>query len=69
MRLKRHPGLNRQMLVSLLSGNAVRGVLTKTPGTLLILQGCTVHEPGSEPAPADGEIVIDQANVDFIQLL
>ncbi|MGV0627199.1 hypothetical protein [Mycolicibacter minnesotensis] len=69
MSLKRHPGLNRQMLVSLRSGNAVRGVLTKTPGRLLILQGCTVHEPGAEPAAADGEIVIDQANVDFIQLL
>lgn len=69
MSLRRHPGLNREVLVSLYSGNAVRGVLTKTPGPLLILQGCTVHEPGSEPTPADGEIVIDQANVDFIQLL
>ncbi|MFV8049740.1 hypothetical protein [Mycobacterium sp. 48b] len=69
MRLKRHPGLNREVLVSLYSGNAVRGVLTKTPGPLLILQGCTVHEPGAEAAPADGEIVIDQANVDYIQLL
>lgn len=66
---RRHPGLNRQVLVSLFSGNAVSGVLTRTPGPRLILQGCTVHEPGSEPSPADGEIVIDQANVDFIQLL
>lgn len=66
---RRHPGLGRQVLVSLFSGNAVRGVLTKTPGPLLILQGCTVHEAGSEPASADGEIVIDQANVDYIQLL
>lgn len=66
---RRHPGLNRQVLVSLYSGNAVGGVLTKTPGPKLILQGCTVYEPGSEPAPADGEIVIDQANVDYIQIL
>ena len=57
------------MIVSLFSGNAVSGVLTKTPGPLLIMQGCTVHEPGSEPTPADGEIVIDSANVDYVQIV
>lgn len=65
----RHPGLNRKVLVSLYSGNAVSGVLVKTPGPLLIMQGCMVHEPSSEPAAADGEIVIDTANVDYVQIL
>lgn len=66
---RRHPGLNRQVLVSLYSGNAVSGVLTKTPGSLLILRGCTVLEPGAEPAQADGEIVIDTANIDYLQVV
>jgi small nuclear ribonucleoprotein (snRNP)-like protein len=55
---RRHPGLNKQVLISLFSGNAVSGVLTATPGEFLILRGCTVLEPGSEPAAADGEMVI-----------
>lgn len=69
MRLRRHPGLNRKVLVSLFSGNAVSGVLTRTPGPLLILQGAQIHEPGVEPVKADGEIVIDLENVDFVQIV
>lgn len=65
---KRHRGLNKQVLVSLFSGNAVSGVLTEVAGDFLILRGCTVHEPGADPTPADGEIVIDTANVDYIQI-
>lgn len=57
------------MLVSLFSGNGVSGVLVATPGPLLILRGCMVHEPGAEAAPAEGEIVIDGANVDFVQIV
>jgi hypothetical protein len=28
-----------------------------------------IHEPGAEPAAADGEIVIDGANVDYVQIV
>lgn len=66
---RRHPGLHRNVLVSLFSGNGVSGVLVATPGPLLILRGCMVHEPGAEAAPAEGEIVIDGANVDFVQIV
>ena len=61
--------LNRTVLVSLISGNAVGGVLTYEGRDSLILRGVTVHEPGSDPAPADGEVRIDRINVDFIQVL
>lgn len=57
------------MLVALYSGNAVSGVLTRTAGPLLILQGAMIHEPSAEPVKADGEVVIDQANVDFVQIV
>lgn len=70
MRLKRHPGLNRQVLVSLFSGNAVSGVLVSTPGRFLVLKGCKIHDAeASAPTPADGEIVIDHANVDYVQIV
>ncbi|AMS02021.1 hypothetical protein SEA_PHRANN_3 [Mycobacterium phage Phrann] len=65
---RRNPALNRQVLVSLFSGNAISGVLVADVGGRLILKGCTVHEPGVEPATADGEIVIDKANVDYMQI-
>lgn len=65
---KRHPGLNRKVLVSLFSGNAVSGVLV-TAGPLFILKGCLVHETGNESASADGDIVIDRANIDYVQIV
>lgn len=61
--------LNRNVLVSLMSGNALSGICTHETRTALILRGVTVHEPGNDPAPADGEVLIDRVSVDFIQLL
>ena len=60
---------HRKILVNLLSGNAISGVCTHEERYALIVKGATVHEPGSDPVPADGEILIDRSNVDFIQLL
>lgn len=61
--------MNRQVLVNLVSGTAVSGVCTYIGRTALVLRGATVHETGADPTPADGEILIDPINVDFIQLL
>lgn len=55
--------------MSLFSGNAVSGVLTEVLRHDYVLKGCMVHEPGVEPQPADGEILIDRANVDYIQIV
>lgn len=66
---RRHPGMNREVLVSLFSGNGVSGVLVKCAGGYLFLRNCIIHEPGAEPVKADGEILVHEANVDFIQLL
>lgn len=60
---------NRTVLVNLMSGNAISGVCVLKTAQALVLKGATVHEPGAEPAPADGEVFIDRINVDFIQLL
>ena len=61
--------LQRNVLVNLISGNAVSGVCTYDGRQVLILRGATVHTSDSDPTPADGEIVIDRINVDFIQIL
>lgn len=60
---------DRQVLVNLCSGNAVGGVCIYDGEDMLVLRGATIHEPDSEPAPADGEILIDRINIDFIQVL
>ena len=66
----RRPALrNRNVLVNLMSGNALSGVCTHETRTALILRAVTVHEPGNDPAPADGEVLIDRVSVDFVQLL
>lgn len=57
------------MLVNLISGNAISGVCTYEHVHTLVLKGATVHQADSEPAPADGEVLIDRANVDFVQIL
>lgn len=67
---RQHPGLNRKVLVSLFSGNAVSGVLVATPGTFLVLKACEVFDEGaSAPSPADGEIIVDTINVDYVQVV
>lgn len=56
--------------MSLYSGNAVSGVLVATPGRLMILRGCTIHDAeASGPSRADGEIVVDLVNVDYVQIV
>lgn len=63
----RHPALSRRVLITLLSGNGIEGVLVQKIGYQYVIKGAVVHEPGVQPAAADGEIVIDAANVDYIQ--
>ena len=59
----------RTVLINLLSGNAIGGVCVHDGREAITVRGATIHEPNAEPAPADGEILIDRINVDFIQLL
>lgn len=61
--------IHRKVLVNLLSGNALAGVVTFEGRHALVLRGATVHTTDSDPAPADGEVLIDRASIDFIQML
>lgn len=59
----------RKVLINLLSGNAIGGVCVHEGRDTITVRGATLHEPDAEPVAADGEILIDRINVDFIQLL
>jgi hypothetical protein len=64
----RHPALDTKVIVNLFSGNAVEGICVRVKPTYLV-RAAVLHQPGAEATPVDGEISIDVANVDFIQIL
>lgn len=67
---RRHSAVGRTVIVNLFSGNAIEGVCTFEGRECLIMRGAVVHEPGTDATPrADGEVKIDRANVDYIQML
>ncbi|WPM94327.1 hypothetical protein VG1_CDS0003 [Arthrobacter phage Cupello] len=59
----------RRCVVNLKSGRAIDGVLVRKDGPLLVLKNSVLLEQGSEPAPIDGEAVVEAVDVDFIQAL
>ncbi len=66
---RKHPALQREAVWNLVSGSTIRAVLVDEVGPKLILRAASVYEPGQEWIPADGEIVIDSTNVDYVQVL
>ncbi|UXE05355.1 RNA binding protein [Arthrobacter phage Renna12] len=63
------PVVARRCVVNLKSGRAVDGVLVRRDVGLLFLKNAVLLEQGEEPAPIDGEAVVQTVNVDFIQAL
>lgn len=61
--------VNRRVIVNLTTGKAIDGVLVRQSGPLLILKGASLLEPGADPVPMDGEVVVERDRVDFIQAL
>ena len=59
--------VRRRVLVNLTTGQAIEGVLLRQSGPLLVVVNATLHEPNAEPAPLDGEAVIERDRVAFIQ--
>ncbi|WP_216867385.1 hypothetical protein [Mycolicibacterium goodii] len=69
MWFRKHPGLNRKVLVSLYSGSAVAGVLVSARAPWLTIKGATVFEADAQPVEADGEILVHESNVDYMQIV
>ena len=58
-----------RVVVNLKSDCAVEAVLYRQTGRLLELRDATIHEPGSPPAKADGAIVVELSQVDYVQIV
>jgi hypothetical protein len=66
--------VKRRVVVNLkasggIPGAAIEGVLLRKTGPLLVLADATVHQFEGESSSADGELVIERSNVDYIQAL
>lgn len=63
----RRTAIRRRVLVNLRTDKAIEGVLWATRGELLVLRGAVVLE-GGKAIKVDGEVVVEMANVDFVQV-
>lgn len=61
--------INRRVLANLIDGSAMDGVLIARRRGYLVLKNVTRLDPGSEPTPVDGEVLVDKDRVDFLQVL
>jgi hypothetical protein len=59
----------KTVLVNLDGGSAVRGVLYETRGALLHLMNAELLEPGSDPIPMAGSVLIERGRVLFVQVV
>lgn len=59
--------LHRRVMVNLTTGAAIDGVLWDERGPLIVLRDATLHEPGSEPATLDGEVIVERERIAFVQ--
>jgi hypothetical protein len=57
----------RRVVINLKSGQAVDGYLIRRRGSLLFIRDAQLLEGTGDPVPLDGEVIIDRAEVDFIQ--
>lgn len=61
--------LVRKRVVVNQDGRAFAGVLWQQLGPLLVLRNAELLQPGAEPQPMDGEVVIERSTVHFVQIV
>lgn len=59
----------RMVIVNTRTERAFRGVLWRKRWGYLVLRNAEILKPRGETVPVDGEVVIENDNVDFIQVL
>ena len=64
----RYP-LLREVIVNLKTDHAFRGVLWRRARGYLVLRNVTLLRQAEAPLAVDGEVMIERANVDFVQVV
>jgi small nuclear ribonucleoprotein (snRNP)-like protein len=65
---ERYPEL-RQVVVNTRTDRAFRGVLWRRRRGYVVLRNAELLRGKGEVTPMDGEVVIESANIDFIQVI
>lgn len=63
----RRTAVRRRVVVNL-ADKAFEGVLWAKRGPLLVLRDVTLMQPGAADTPVDGEVVVERARVEFVQV-
>ncbi|QIJ66412.1 hypothetical protein G7Z13_04710 [Streptomyces sp. JB150] len=63
----RRTAVRRRVVVNL-SDKAFAGVLWAKRGPLLVLRDVTLMQHGAADTPMDGEVIVERARVEFIQV-
>jgi hypothetical protein len=64
----RRTAVRRRVVVNL-PDKAFSGVLWAKRGPLLVLRDVTLMQHGAADTPMDGEVVVERARVEFIQVM
>lgn len=64
----RRAALRRRVLVNLKTDKALDGILFAKRGSILVLKMTKLHESGRPPVALDGDVIVERANVDFMQV-
>jgi hypothetical protein len=67
-RFRAYPEL-RTVIVNLKSGTAFRGVVWRRRGPFMILKNAELLKDKAGGSPLDGEVLVQQSDIDFIQVL
>jgi len=60
--------VRRPAVVTLRSGVAFQGLVWSVEGDLMVLREAAIVTPDG-PTPADGEVVLERSQVDYVQVL
>lgn len=65
----RSVALHKTVLVNLDTGRAFRGALLQARRDVIVLGNAAIVEPGSDPVPVSGTVVLERSRVEFVQVV
>ena len=61
--------LHRTVIVNISSGRAFRGALLSAKRDIVTLGNAELIEPGQNPIPVPGTVVIERRQIEFVQVV
>lgn len=59
---------HKRVVISLKTGLTVTGIITRHRRGYCIVRDAQIIEPGGSSAPADGEILVQRDDIDYVQI-